>query len=352
MPRTTLPFIAALMSIAMLTACTESSVDVPPDPCSPMPCDTCDNYYPPPPGVQADGAVPFVCWSYRGRISPDRRYIVYETGNQDYVTYRERNFPIVGLLVLEIATNRTVLFLSGFFNDWLWAPDSRTVYFLRAGMQPVSSVSIETEEIKSWPELGRFEKMYLAANARIMYLKGVPPGGSKAGIVRWDLQTGASDFITDAPEIKFNGAMVLNDSVLCGLGRNDQKVYFLNVHTKQLQSVHVPDLRLWSGVGEADPSPDGKRILFQTAGPISTGDGYVSDGVWLLELETLQARQVLPRHSYYNYLRERPVWSGNNTFVASWFCRKDSTELLYEYNLAGKPIRQLNTRYTKYWVEK
>jgi hypothetical protein len=78
----------------------------------------------------------------------------------------------------------------------------------------------------------------------------------------------------------------------------------------------------------------------------------LSDGIWLLELETLQARQVLPRHSYYNYFRERLVWSGNSSFVASWFCRKDSTELLYEYNLAGKPIRQLNTRYTKYWVEK
>jgi hypothetical protein len=342
-------FSAPLIALMIMTACTESSVDVPPDPCSPMPCDTCDNYYPPPPGVKADGAVPFVCWSARGRISPDGRYVVYETGNSDYVTYRERNFPIVGLLVLEIATNRTVLFLSGFFNDWCWAPDSRTVYFLRAGRQPVSSVNIETEEVTSWPELGSFEKMYLAANARIMYLKGVPLGGTKYGIVRWDLQSGIADFIIDAPEM-YNDLMVLNDSVLCALAMS--KVYFLNVHTKQLQSVHVPALEMWNGVSEANLSPDGKLILFQTFGPISNRDGYVSDGVWLFELETLQARQVLPRHPYYRFYGERPVWSGNSTFVASWFCRKDSTQLLYEYNLAGKPIRQLNTRYTKYWVEK
>jgi hypothetical protein len=60
----------------------------------------------------------------------------------------------------------------------------------------------------------------------------------------------------------------------------------------------------------------------------------------------------LPPPSSYRYFGEISAWSGNSTFVASWYYRKDSTELLYEYNLAGKPIRQLNTRYTKYWVEK
>jgi hypothetical protein len=345
-------FSAPLIALVIMTACTESSVDILPDPCAPFPCDTCDNYYPPPSGYQNSEAVPSVCRATRGRISPDGRYVLYVAGNADYSTYPERNFPVSGLLVLEIASGRTVMFLPGFFNDWLWAADSRTVYYLRAGRQPLSSIHIDTEEVRSWPELGSFEAIELTANARTMYLTGVPTDGTKAGIVRWDIQTGKSDFITDAPEIKFNGAMVINDSVLCALANREHNVYFLNVRTKQLDTLHVPALEMWGGVGKAEISPDGTRILFIAGGSQQSTDGYVSDGIWLLDLPSLVVTQVLPRNPYHRFYREFPVWSSNATFVASWFCRKDSTELLYEYNVAGKPIRQLNTRYTKYWVEK
>lgn len=44
-----------------------------------------------------------------------------------------------------------------------------------------------------------------------------------------------------------------------------------------------------------------------------------------------------------------PVWSANSSFVAQWFCLNDSTLLLYEYDLTGKPLRQLTKRSTKFW---
>lgn len=141
--------------------------------------------------------------------------------------------------------------------------------------------------------------------------------------------------------------MVLNDSVVCSINPSKSSIYY--VETKELKHVECPGFGdELAGVYRGEISPDKKQVIFDPVKP-ENNDGYLDIGVWVLNLGSLEVRQTLPRHPYYRFKNQYPVWSTNSSFVAQWFCLKDSTLLLYEYDLTGKPLRQLTKRSTKFW---
>jgi len=71
-----------------------------------------------------------------------------------------------------------------------------------------------------------------------------------------------------------------------------------------------------------------------------------------LNLETFVLHQILPLHPHAKCDRQLPIWSSNTSFVASWFCAKELSLLVYEYDLNGKPLQQLTWRNTEFWVVK
>lgn len=85
-------------------------------------------------------------------------------------------------------------------------------------------------------------------------------------------------------------------------------------------------------------SPDRTKLLMDVASV--KGNMYRENGgVYILDLKTRTARNVLKRQYWIQqYL---PTWSSNSTFYASYYCRKDSSAMLYEYDLNGKVLRQV-----------
>lgn len=341
------------VALALFPACEKEQAPVEPDPCAPFPCDTCDNYFPPPRGLQGSPSLREVCAMSEGRISPDGRYLAYSGYNADYAI-EPRHFPIAGLCVMEIASKRNVVFLPGFFHARSWTPDSRTLYFVEITKQ-ISALDMETKEVRQYPELGEFEWLSVSPSGKYVFCYGMKKGSGVYGMVRWNMTLDTAEFITNQNEV-YNSFMVINDSIVCAISPSrwtGKRIWYYNVVSKRLWYVPCPAFGddFTPSKVQGDLSPDGKHVIFAPLKDIDRNDGYLDVGVWTVNLETLEVRQILQRHPYYVFTYWKPVWSSNSTFIATWFCRKDSTSLLYEYDLTGKPTRQLTKRSTRFWVE-
>jgi len=290
----------------------------------------------------------------KGRISPDGRYLLFSAGNSDYA-HSWRTFPISALSIMEIATKKIIWYELGFFHSWIWGKDSKTSYYVRYG-GTIASINIETMKTKEYPEKGIFEGLEISPSGRYLFPLGYTPT-LKYGVLRWDLQT---DSLISVRELCYAlDYMALNDSVVCaiipenGSLSGEQGIYSFNANAQEIHRVPCPAFDdLFIGSWSSDLSPDGKQILFDPLAHREKNDYYFDMGVWTLNLETLALRQILLHHPHARFDRQLPVWSSNSSFVATWFCAKDSSELLYEYDLNGKPLRQLTWRNTEYWVVK
>jgi len=93
-------------------------------------------------------------------------------------------------------------------------------------------------------------------------------------------------------------------------------------------------------------SPDRTKILADVpgSGGLSnpTREGY---GLYLFDLKTESVRKVLP--GQYWFREYRAQWTSNSTFFASYHCRKDSTAMIFEYDLTGKVLRQVTFKEMK-----
>ncbi|MBE0645839.1 MAG: hypothetical protein IH600_17290 [Bacteroidetes bacterium] len=91
-------------------------------------------------------------------------------------------------------------------------------------------------------------------------------------------------------------------------------------------------------------------ILFQPyVADKNLNDGYFDAGIWILDLENLTLRQVLPKHLHFRFSYRNPQWCTDRSFIADWLCVKDSSVSLYEYTLDGRPVRRLTDRNLRFW---
>ena len=341
-----------LMGIASVSCTDDSSCTCPP--VYYPPCDTCNNAVP---GTSAK--LDDVCRMWKGRISPDGRYIAFEAGNIDYA-HAERVLPIFGLSVMEISSRSIRHFIPGQFIDWEWSADSRKLYYLYAGRSPINELNLETKSVIEHFSIGSFSSIERSPHGDYLYLHGLyEHDPDQYGIVRLNIANQESEFLGEW-SVFSPLFMVINDSTLCSMltGSNNTKgeagIYYLNINTGKVDIKHVDMLRNRFDVAATinfSISPDKRTVLFEGIGLPDLDDGYILNGIWTIDLETYEVTKVLDRHAYWVYNDRYPIWSSNSTFTANWYCRRDSTTLLYEYDLNGRPTRQLTYRNTEFWKE-
>jgi hypothetical protein len=350
--RTTIILLAASVLI-LATACEDEHGLAPPDaPCAS--CDTCNNLKLPPTGpwYQDGEIVPAVQHTYRGKMSPDGRYLAYLGGNSDYRN-DERTYPISGLVVQDVATRRVLHFFLGFYSWFSWHPDAKHLYYVESSI--LRRLNVQTGENVRYDSLGHWERVAVTSSGRYVYLSGYTQPTSKNGIWQWDPEGNGLRFINGDELFKRN-YLVVDDTLLCavnvGQTIHPTGLYYLNVLTGSVRFIRIPAMNglFTASSYRGDLSRDSRFVIFNPyVADKKLNDGYADAGIWLLDLESLRLRQVLPKHLHYRFRFRDPQWCTDRTFIADWLCVKDSTVSLYEYSLDGRPLRKLTDRNLRFW---
>lgn len=149
----------------------------------------------------------------------------------------------------------------------------------------------------------------------------------------------------------FSSPRLIDDSTLLCIRKEPEKLAQLskyNLRTGELSycGFDVPGSdQTLGGWDELALSPNRKMALASVyhTGYWHSGQG----GVYLFDLENVTARKVLPEQYWGN--QYWPHWSSNSTFFATYFCRKDSAAMVYEFDLNGKTIRQVTFKEQKFY---
>ena len=227
--------------------------------------------------------------------------------------------------------------LVGTYGGWVfggWSQDGKRLLF-EDGFDGISVLNYETGIRTKVVGAGDHPR-WSPDDKWIYFNKGgscykVRPAGVEMQLV--------AENMGDAVPLDDHRIIRLSDSGLVVFDTNEKRKTFLEF------SRIVPPDRL-SIPSYWDLSPDRMKILADhRAGNPFTNVNRTGVGLYLYDMSARTVRRVLPGQYWYNVYR--PVWTSNSTFFASWYCSCDSTEMVHEYDLNGRVLKQITFKHMK-----
>lgn len=309
------------------------SITIHPDDCNGLPCDTCETY------------TPISSWDSLYDI-PRSRYtiskVAYNVKRSQLigkVYYGLSRSSFSGVFIYNDRTRETTLL--SLWSYCLFSDGERMIMEL-PGWNGLGIYDLRTHEGSkitaipdgfTSPSLSLDEKYIFADSSYATF---------RISIGDWSIEA-LSDSL-DAP-------VQLDERHLIGITRLSKPRYgirTLNLETKTLEwidFVGLPENMNWGvSKGRFSLSPDRKRILMDVASAKGIWDKD-NAGLFLLDIPSRTARKILPAQYWAHHYT--PTWSSNTTFFASYHCRKDTTAMLFEYDLNGKVLRQVTFKEMK-----
>ena len=317
-----------ICSLAVLHACSDENPTEPPK--SNDPFADCGNDEP---ISSNDSAWSMFPWA-RYRISELRisSYNGYWAG-----TYERHNFASTDLTyasgVFLYDPHRNVP-ITGFTDSWghSWSPDGKTLLFTNSNT--IYTYNQLNGKLTQLTEPEASDIAYWSVDGKHIYYRHygtyvMNPDGSEKRPV--------TDMIWRAK--------VLDASRLVAVYKDTLRIF--NIPDSTLTKIYKPEMDPSHHLNAYDISPDSKFIIFQTQQNGGVLDPW-GNGVWLMHTKTWTAKKIRGAqwwgHEYY------PTWASDNTFYASVFCRKDSSSMIWEFDLNGNPIRQITTKEMRVWL--
>lgn len=156
-------------------------------------------------------------------------------------------------------------------------------------------------------------------------------------------------FKPDGTEVKMiasgiRGARQFEQYKFAGFANDEIRIYDMESDSLiRIQNPFVPSVALSSN-DQWDLSPDRTRLLVSTMSNKGLFDRE-HGGLFMYNLLTHEAKRILPPQYWGN--QYYPKWSSNSTFFGTYYCRKDSVAMVYEYDLNGKVLRQVTYKEMK-----
>ncbi|MBC7791226.1 MAG: S9 family peptidase [Anaerolineae bacterium] len=225
-------------------------------------------------------------------------------------------------------------FLNGGGGSPTWAPDSRSVFFLRA----VTSAGVRSREL--------FQQGVADTIAVQRSQLGRAGGG------QWQLSTDASFFLIIRDEETPSGPGADSDVVFVDEGSNGQvRYYWTNLWRYDLGTQTLVRLtnREWS-INSADLSPDGRSAVVEAQPDNQRNTGWKTE-LFIVDLESGAVRQL----THNNAPERNPRWSPNGKSVVFSAVRLDRWENgngdLWEVDVATGKTKNLTPGHTGRFVQ-
>lgn len=141
-------------------------------------------------------------------------------------------------------------------------------------------------------------------------------------------------------------ARVLDENRI--LGFLQDTLCLFDIGNNSITKIFKSELTAFTDPEYFDVSPNGDFILLEPRGYHGYEDRMrPHNAVWLLDTHNWSVRKVLGTQAW-NEAHD-PSWASASTFFASVYCRKDSSSLIWEFDLNGNPIRQVSNKNMKMW---
>ena len=143
----------------------------------------------------------------------------------------------------------------------------------------------------------------------------------------------------------------MNETTIIGVDETGFSLVDIRSGIKTKCPFPIPNDHQQFGPGTWDLSPDKTRALAdisdQRHGFRDEYGSYGDGGLYLFDFRDYTVRRVLPWQYWGPSYDAR--WASNNTFYATYACRKDRAAMVYEFDLNGKTIRQVTFREQKFY---
>lgn len=165
-----------------------------------------------------------------------------------------------------------------------------------------------------------------------------------------NLDGGMYSMQPDGSEKRFEGhcgafSQLLNDSTFMGFKADS--LIFLQRGNLIRSARHIPEMDEFPYHDQLDISGSRNLIVFGTAHKGSILNPW-GNGLWLMDTETWIPRKIRGAQ-WWNELYY-PTWAPNGNIYGSVYCRKDSSSMVWEFDLQGNPIRQITNKTMRVWM--
>lgn len=222
-----------------------------------------------------------------------------------------------------------------------WSPDGKTLILIQ-GFQ-LYRIDIPSMDLRNLTEgydvaLGSWapdgSKLFFSHNGQ--KTPGLPNGMYSMNVdgseKRWEGDPGAF-------------ALLLNDSTFMGF--KSDSLIFLHRGSGLRTTKHIPELDEWPYTDQLDISNSRNLIVFCTVRKGSLHDPW-GNGLWLLDTKTWTPRKIRGAQWWNNLYY--PTWAPNGNIYASVYCRKDSSSMVWEFDLNGNPLRRITEKIMRVWM--
>jgi len=325
-------FIASIFTaIHILVGCKNESPVKPPD-VLPPPCDTCDTYLPLENVDSLYFNIPWPKYIICDVYASSRGFLAGSTLLQGW---QNRGIEYYGFIYNPMTTTVIGFYGSDMFG---WSHDGRYL-LVGAGFNGVGVLDIET--MKTYrPVWDDYSEYSWSLDDEWIYMHRY--GGT--------FRVRPRETNVELISYNFRGGRQIDSTHLITF--SDSGLVTYNMKTAEFHSLswsYLPPpsnliiLHQWS------LSPDRTKILADVPGSGGlnnpTRDGA---GLYLFDLKAESVRKVLP--GQYWFQEYHAQWTSNSTFFASYHCRKDSTSMVFEYNLNGRVLRQVTFKEMKLYL--
>lgn len=164
------------------------------------------------------------------------------------------------------------------------------------------------------------------------------------------IETGLYSMNPDGSDKHFEGrcgawAQLLNDSTFIGFTWDS--LIFLQRGSLIRTARYIPEMDDFPDHSQLDISFVDETMVFGTVRKGSILDPW-GNGLWLLDTESWKPRKIRGAQ-WWNKLYY-PTWAPNGNIYGSVFCRKDSSSMVWEFDLQGNPLRQITKKTMRVWM--
>jgi len=320
--------VTCFLGTLVILSCSDKPVAPPTTSYPLVPCDTCENGFPLSFGDSIEQNFPRAWYIIRTAAQdPTKSLLIGE------YRYKTKN----GIFIQNQQTREI-----NFIAAWGYAlfKDGKRMVIQYPAWSGIGIYNIETKSMVKIAD-GEFTIPSLSLDEKYIYVD------SAYLVYRISIDGLKKEAISDS----LSEAVQLDQSQLIGLSRYTiprEGLKTFNLETKKIEYLDFPELSFPINWGNSysnwSLSPDKSKILMNIASEGGIWDRE-NGGLYVLNIASRSAKKVLPKQywgqPYY------PTWTSNTTFFASYHCRKDTTAMLFEYDLNGKVLRQVTFKEMK-----